>query len=154
MGGVRRVRAARRNEERNAKKNNRKIESIEWRMGPKNNTEMKKEEISRRNSLSRSRSLALTRRTCNRQHSPQPDPSVFYSIALFVPRPSPRRSPALFGPFHPPIPHHTHEATKPLQLHEVNLLCSALLFHFRTHTFHPTPASHRNTKSIPPFGPR
>lgn len=65
-------------------------------------------------------------------------------------------------PFSVPIthtPHHTtpvtHEATKPLQLHEVNLLCSALLFHFRTCTTHhqsTPPASHRNTKSIHPFG--
>ena len=98
-------------EKRRKKNKTRKIRS-ESRIDREENGPKKQkrneDEISRRNSLSRSRSLALTRRTCNRQHSPQPDPPVFYSIALFVPRPSPRRSPASFGPYHPhpfPITH-------------------------------------------------
>src|SRR6266404_3309038 len=50
---------------------------------------------------------------------------------LYWVRPSP------YGKDHLHIRCVLHEATKPLQMHEDNLICSALLFHFRTSLTHP-----------------
>ncbi len=92
-------------------------------------------------SLSLSCSHSKPWRTCTESTAQGRIPPSYIPIALFVPLPFPWRTPASFVTI-TQHPHHTrcvrHEATKPLQLHEVNLLCSALLFHFRTSTTHHT----------------
>ncbi|KAH9013879.1 hypothetical protein EDB84DRAFT_873443 [Lactarius hengduanensis] len=112
----------------------------------------------KKTSLSRSRSLALTRkpwRTCTDSTARAGSLRLIFVCTPAIPlgHTCPFRSLSLTPPITTtPV---LHEATKPLQLHEVNLLCSALLFHFRTCTTHhqsTLPASHRNTKSIHPFG--
>ena len=133
-----RRRAARRNEK--SPKNKDRIDREEEWMGRETTKNMCRK--MKKNILSRSRSLALSLSLSGvLVQSAQPRAG---SLRLFI-------HPALFVPHPIPLGHTCHiwvtititlrcvlhEATNPLQLHEVNLLCSALLFHFRTHTTNP-----------------